>query len=224
VRALRAVLVPVLLLLAGGAPAGAEDTGALAAGNLWFEKGDLEAALEAYAEGWTGNGSSLDAALAYNAGTAALRLGRLPEALLWFRRAQAAAPRDPWVRDNLATARASLGHTPSEAPLPWRLLLRHGPWTAFGGIALAWLAFGLTAMRKPPHPVWLALLAALSCAVFAAGLLAGRAGPRPAVLLEPCGLPAGSEVWVRPDGNGWRIVEQEEGEVCPGSAVGLVEP
>ena len=222
-RALRAALVPVLLLLAG-APAGAEDAGALEAGNLWFEKDDLEAALEAYAGGWRGSGSSLDAALAYNAGTAALRLGRLPEALLWFRRAQAAAPRDPWVRDNLAAARSSLGHPPPEIPLPWRVLLRHAPWITFGGIALAWAAFGLLARRKPPRAGWLIALAALSCAAFAAGLLAGRAGPRPAVLLEPCGLPAGSEIWVRRDGNEWRIVEQEEGEVCPERGVGLVEP
>lgn len=227
-RALRALLVPVLLLLAG-APAGAADTGALEAGNRWFEKDDLETALEAYAEGWTGDGSPLDAALAYNAGTAALRLGRLPEALLWFRRAQAAAPRDPWVRDNLATARASLGHPPPEAPLPWRLLLQHGSWAACGGIALAWVTFGLIALRKPPRPVWLSILAVLSCAVFAAGLLAGRIGPRPAVLLEPCpdartGLHAGREVWVLADGDGWRIVEEGRDLACPAGAVGLVEP
>ncbi|HEX6899949.1 MAG TPA: tetratricopeptide repeat protein [Thermoanaerobaculia bacterium] len=220
--------MPVLLLLAG-APAGAEDTEALEAGNRWFEKDDLETALDTYAEGWTGDGSPLNAALAYNAGTAALRLGRLPEALLWFRRAQAAAPRDPWVRDNLTAARASLGHPPPEAPLPWRVLLRHAPWIAFGGIALAWAAFALVALRKPPRPVRLALLAVLSGAVFAAGFLAGRVGPRPAVLLEPCpdaktGLRAGSEVWVRPDGDGWRIVEEDGDLVCPGKAVGLVEP
>lgn len=225
-----AFAVTVLLLLAG-APAGEAAAGpeALEAGNRAFEADDLEAALESYTRGWSGSGSPLDAALAYNAGTAALRLGRLPEALLWFRRAHAAAPADPWVRDNLAAARDSLGHPPAEAPLPWSALPGDGLWAALGGIALAWTAFGLLARRRPPRPGWLAALAALSCAAFAAGLLAGRIGPRSAVLLEPCpdartGLPAGSEVWVRPAGEGWRIVAEDGDRVCAEEAVGLVEP
>ena len=77
----------------------------------------------------------------------------------------------------------------------------------------------------------LAVLALLSCAVFAAGCLAGRLGPRAAVLLMPCpgpgangdGLPAGSEIWTLPKqgGEGWKIYGQN-GLQCPERVIGWV--
>lgn len=228
---MRAVIV--LLLLSGAAPDGAAAQSAIAleAGNRLFAEDDLEGALEAYGDGWSGSASPEDAVLAYNAGTSALRLGRLPEALLWLRRAEAAAPGDPWVRDNLAMARDALSLPPPEPPLPWSVWARYGPWAALGGIVLAWTACGLLALGRRPQPRWLAAFAVLSLTLFAAGLAAGRIGPRPAVLLEPCplapaakeGLPAGSEVWVRPAREGWRV-EGRDGLLCPGPAIGLVAP
>ncbi len=227
---MRAVIV---LLLLSGAPDGAAAQSAIAleTGSRLFLEDDLEGALEAYGDGWSGSGSLEDAALAYNAGTAALRLGRLPEALLWLRRAETAAPDDPWVRDNLAMARATLGLPPAEPPWPWSAWARYGPWAALGGIVLAWTACGLLALGRRPQPGWLAAFAVLSLTVFVAGLAAGRIGPRPAVLLEPCpaapaakdGLPAGSEVWVRPAQEGWGV-EGRNGLLCPGPAIGLVAP
>ena len=115
-----------------------------------------------------------------------------------------------------------------KAPFPWSVWRRNGLWAAVAGIVLAWAAFGLLVAKRSLHPGWLAALGLLSVAVFAAGLGAGRIGPRPAVLLEPCpaaedGLPAGSEVWVRRAGEGWRV-QGRDGFLCPGPAIGLVEP
>lgn len=216
----------VLLLLLAGFAASADSETALAEGNRLFENGEIEAALEAYARGWTGDGSRTDGVLAgvlaYNAGTCALRLGRLPEALLWYRRAETAIPGDSWLRDNLAHTRHALGSDPAEEESP---AVRGRP-LALAGVALAWAALLLVLLARHPSRGLLALLALLACTAFAAGMLPGRFGPRAAVLLLPCGgLPAGSEVRVRPlDGGGWRIVGEGERLRCPAEGVGLVGP
>lgn len=197
---------------------------ALDEGNRLFEEDEIEAALEAYARGWTGDGSRADGVLAYNAGTCALRLGRLPEALLWYRRAETAIPGDPWLRDNLAHTRHALGSDPAEEESPvWGRARR---WLALVGVALAWVALLLVLLARRPSRGLLALLALLACATFAAGMLPSRFGPRAAVLLLPCGgLPAGSEVRVRPlDDGSWRIVGERDRLRCPAEGVGLVGP
>lgn len=215
----------VLLLLLAGFAAPADPDTALAEGNRLFQEDEIEAALDAYARGWTGDGSpaagALAGVLAYNAGTCALRLGRLPEALLWYRRAEVAIPGDPWLRDNLAHTRQILGGDPAEEGSPsW------GRSLAFVGVALAWAALLLVVLTRHPSRALLALLALLACATFAAGMIPGRFRPRAAVLLLPCGgLPAGSEVRVRPlDGGGWRIVGERDRLRCPAEGVGLVGP
>ncbi len=219
-----------LLLLAG--PAASADTHpadlALDEGNRLFEADEIEAALEAYARGWTGDGSRADGILAYNTGTCALHLGRLPEALLWYRRAEVAIPGDPWLRDNLAHTHHALGGDPAMEDLPSSSSSWSRP-LAFAGVALAWTTFLLVVLARRPSRGLLALLALLACASFAAGIagmLPGRFGPRAAVLLLPCGgLPAGSEVRVRAlDGGGWRIVGQGDRLRCPAEGVGLVGP
>jgi tetratricopeptide (TPR) repeat protein len=211
-----------LLLLASLAASADPDPAdiALSEGNRLFERNEIEAALEAYARGWTGDGSRADGVLAYNAGTCALRLGRLPEALLWYRRAETAIPGDPWLRDNLAhTLQALGGDSMAESPAWGRPL-------ALVGLALAWGALLLVVLARRPSRGLLAVLALLACAAFAAGMLPGRFGPRAAVLLLPCGgLPAGSEVRVRPlDGGDWRIVGERDRLRCPAEGVGLVGP
>lgn len=225
-RATGAAAAAVLFLLLTGLATPDGPGLALAEGNRRFEKDEIEAALEAYARGWRGDGSPTDGllagVLAYNAGTCALRLGRLPEALLWYRRAETAIPGDPWLRDNLAHTRralgADLGDPAAERSSAWRRPL------AFAGVGLAWAAFLLVVLARRPSRVLLALLALLACASFALGMLPVRLGPRAAVLLLPCGgLPAGSETRVRPlDGGGWRIVGQRDRLRCPAEAVGLV--
>jgi hypothetical protein len=207
---------------------------ALAEGNRLFDNDGVDSALEVYARGHAGAGSTaggaLAAVLAYNAGTCALRLGRLPEALLWYRRAETARPGDPWLRDNLAMTRRALGDPPPEASLSPGGWLARRRWLAWAGVALAWMALALLVLdRRLPRGL-LPLLALLGCAAFAAGTLPGRFGPRAAVLLKACpargnGLPAGSEVWVRPaEGGGWRLVGAGGGRRCPPEAVGVVAP
>lgn len=213
-----------VLLLLTGAPDDAAEPTALLEGNRLFLEDKVDQALEIYEEGWTGDGSPGDAALAYNAGTSALRLGRLPEAVLWLRRAEAAVPGDPWVRNNLDAVRDALGQPAPESPL-LVAAARYGPWVALGGTVAAWALFALLALGRPIRPGWLAALAALSCVVFAAGFLAERLSPRAAVLLAPCpGLPAGSEIWLRPgEEEDWKIHGQKDLR-CSERAIGWVRP
>jgi tetratricopeptide (TPR) repeat protein len=227
-RAASAVAVLFLTsVLAGLAdPAAATlSEGALSEGNRLFEGDEIEAALEAYARGWQGDGSPTDGVLAYNAGTSALRLGRLPEALLWFRRAEAVSPGDPWLRDNLALTRDALGEPPVAVPA-WGKWLASRLSFAVLGVALSWAGFLLILLVRHPPRGLLGLLALLACAAFLAGIAGVRLPGQDGVLLTACGrLPAGSEVWVRPiDGGGWRIVGQRDGLRCPAEAVGLVRP
>jgi hypothetical protein len=224
-----AVLFLILAGLAASTDPNPADT-ALAEGNRRFERDEIEAALEAYARGWKGDGSRTDGilagVLAYNAGTCALRLGRLPEALLWYRRAETAIPGDPWLRDNLDHTRRALGDPPVEAPA-WGKWLSSRILFAVLGVALSWAGLLLILLVRHPPRGLLALLALLACGCFVAGMLPERAGPSgDAVLLLPCGnLPAGSEVWVRPlDGGGWGIVGPRDSPRCPAEAVGLIGP
>lgn len=229
-RALLCLTLTFVGWMGAALPVGALDPEtALAEGNRRFESDEVEMALAAYARGYAGGGSRADGLLAYNAGTCALHLGRLPEALLWYRRAQAAGLDDPWLRDNLAMTRRALGERP-EAPLSPGGWLARRRWLAAAGVALAWVALALLIPgRRLPRGL-LPLLALLGCAAFAAGMLPGRFGPRAAVLLAACpargqGLPVGSEVWVRPaEGGGWRIVGAGGGPRCPAEAVGVVAP
>lgn len=222
-----AIAVSLFLALAG--PAAARDReSAVAEGNRRFEKDEIEAALETYASGYSGEGSPMDGVLAYNAGTCALRLGRLPEALLWYRRAELANPHDPWLRDNLALTRRSLGE-PSEDPLA-RVWIAGRRWLTPAGVALAWATLALLLARRRVPRSLLAGFALLACAAFAAGMLLGRRGPRAAVLLAACpapggGLPAGREVWVLAlESKDWRVIRQDRELRCPQAAIGLVEP
>jgi tetratricopeptide (TPR) repeat protein len=225
------VLLLLLLLLSLELLAWASPGGALEEGNRLFVRDQIEAALEAYAAGWSGNGTELDGTLAYNAGTSALRLGRLPEALLWYRRAEAATPRDAWVRDNLALTRQSLGALAEGERGAWEAWMADGRRLQAMAVVLAWAALGLLALgqrRSRGLRRSLALLALLSCMAFVAGAFLDRRGHRAAVLLAACpgGPPAGSEVWVRPAGDGgWRIAGRlpgRDGPRCPAGAVGLV--
>jgi hypothetical protein len=222
------VLVTALLLALHGSGA-ADPEAALAAGNRLFEKDEIEAALRAYSGGYAAGTSPEDGVLAYNAGTCALRLGRLPEALLWFRRAEAEAAGDPWLRDNLILTRRSLGDLAAEDP-GWAVWLqgRHGFTVA--GVVLAWTVLGLLVLAPRLSRLSLAALALAACAAFATGWLLERSGPRPAVLLAACpeprsGLPAGSEVWARPAKDGaWHVLGDGRRLLCPAPAVGLVKP
>jgi hypothetical protein len=231
---MRGTLRLALPLLAVLADPGA----ALREGNHLFRGGDLEAALAAYADGWDG----ADPILAYNLGTTAHQLGRLPEALLWYRRAERRLAGDPWLRDNLRLVRAQLraeGRTVKQQGLGglggWTFWMESRPYLTALGVALAWgtLLLVLLPLPRALRRRTVAPAALLSCLAFGAGALLPRFGPRPAVLLEDCTgpagpLPSGSEVWVAPSAvsagkGGWRVLGSEGTVRCPTGGIGLVD-
>ncbi len=224
-RAPSAAWAAGLLLLSGVAacaPPAAAAPG-LAEGNRHFRAGRLDAAIAAYAAGWR---VSRQPVLAYNLGAAAHQLGRLPEAVLWYRRAAEALPADPWLRDNLALARRALGPPVVPAPGPWALLAPQRDRLRWGGVVLAWAALPLAVLRARWARWGLATVALLAAVAFAAGTWLARAGPQPAVLLADCGpeLAAGSEVWVRPAGRAFAVLGAPADLRCPPAAVGRVTP
>jgi hypothetical protein len=210
-----------LVFFTSGVLAQEREVVGLREGNRMFRAGELEGAMEKYAAGWRVTG---DPVLAYNLGTTAQRLGRLPEAVLWYRRAEGGLGGDPWLRDNLAAARGALGMgVPAPGPLAllaeWREVMR---WM---GVGLAWVAVPLAWGRGRVARWGVVGVGLLAVALFAGGTLLGVRGPFPAVLLERCGksLAAGSEVWVVPSVGGYRVLGGPEGLVCPAGAVGQVE-
>lgn len=229
-----ALLLPLLLGLA--APAPPENTAALREGNRRFHAGDLEGALEMYAAGYD---DTADPLLAYNLGTAAHHLERLPEALLWYRRAEAARAGDPWLRENLTLVRGQLRDAGArgEAESGWAFWMDRRRQLLGIGALLAWAALPAVLLPRSSRArrAALAAVALVASLPFAAGLLLGRFGPRAAVLLRDCSGPdgkllAGSEIRVFPagepaeepaGGEGWRI--PGTGFICPEASVGLVE-
>jgi hypothetical protein len=230
----------LLLLLGWTTPAPSPDaTAALREGNRRFQEGDLEGAMAAYAAGYDGT----DPLLAYNLGTVAHYLERLPEALLWYRRAMVMAGGSahaghPWLQDNLELVREQLrdqmqaGGAQDETEVAaWSFWMHHRHQLLWTGILLAWTALPAVLLPRSARARRIALtaVAIAASAPFAAGLLLAWKGPQAAVLLRDCGrresrLPAGSEVLVfpaaGPNSRGWRIPGSDL--LCPDEAVGLV--
>ncbi|HVT60762.1 MAG TPA: tetratricopeptide repeat protein [Thermoanaerobaculia bacterium] len=183
VAVLPAATVP--LLAATPAPP-ADAAAALTSGNRLFRAGDLEEALRVYAAGFRlERGGHLEGLLAYNLGTTAHQLGRLPEAVLWYRRAALAlGDGDPWLRDNLTLARQAVGaQEPAAEPGLW---VRQRRRLRVAGALLAWAALPMLLLPARLR-LWLALpVALLAAAAFAAGTALIDRGPRPAVLLAAC--------------------------------------
>ncbi len=198
---------------------------ALGEGNRLFRNGQIEDAIEAYRAGYSA--SQPHPTLLYNLGTALHHAGRLPEAILWYRRA--ADSEDPWLQENLWLARRSLGSqrlAPGGA-LGW--ISRHADSLRFAAIALAWVTLLLLA-GYTKMPGWaLALCAAAALTLYGGGEAAGRWGPRPAVIVADCAtaageLPAGTETWVRPTTDArWQIAGDRE-VICGRDTVELIFP
>jgi hypothetical protein len=238
-------LLPILVLAAtaalGFAPSNtaaspADPEAALREGNRRFHEGDFEGAMAAYAAGWDGTDGT-DPVLAYNLGTTAHHLERLPEALLWYRRAEALGGGDPWLSDNLELVRTQLDASSTEVVSHrtsggWGFWMEHRPQLALLGALLAWAVLPALFLTRSPRTrraavAGVALLAGLP---FLGAFLLDIFGPRGAVLLRDCpgpegGLAAGSEVRVFPEPDGrWRIPEGGGGFlVCPAEVVGLVD-
>jgi hypothetical protein len=237
------VALAALTVAVAGQPL--EPQEALRRGNRAYREGRLEEALGTYAAGYR-PGRPL---LAYNAGTTAHHLERLPEALLWYRRAardagRDAADQDEWLRANRELVREQLAAPRHAAPSPWPWLRPAAPWLWVVAAALAWLALGWQWVRRRAvpdrlrrRPLVLLVLAAL---LLAAGWLLPRVAPRPLVLLAPCdppvpapgddggrvpSLPAGTETWGRPAGDDPGVYEltTPDGPMrCPAEGVGEV--
>lgn len=205
---------------------------ALKIGNRQARNGELEEALRTYLEGDAAAAPS--AVLRYNLGVVHQRLGRLPEAILWYRRAaESGAAGDPWLQGNLATARRTLGVTP-RPPGGWvGVVLNHGEALRWTAIVLAWVAALLLwidllwrgapwrdVTRRTRLVAWSAV--ALTAVLLYAAAWAASRGPRPAVLLEDCGgLAAGTEVWAVEGDGGWNVAGIEVD--CGEGSLGWVE-
>jgi tetratricopeptide (TPR) repeat protein len=197
----RATKLAILTVLLGVQAAGAQvdQISALREGNRLFRDGRVEEAHEAYLRGY--DPEVPHGVLFYNLGTTAQHLGQLPEAILWYRRAESLSPRDPWLQENLQNARDTLGLHPYEAPgfagdiaRNLRPLLYLAALLAWAG-ALTWLVRSRRPLRVP------LMLLASGILIYAGALTVARAAPMAAVLIEDCAsadgdLPAGSEVWV----------------------------
>jgi tetratricopeptide (TPR) repeat protein len=216
---------------------------ALNEGNRLFRNGQVQEAVEVYSSGY--DPASPHPTLLYNLGTALHHLDRLPEAILWYRRAAevggavsaedagedapAAGKGDPWLQENLWLARRSLGSEvlPAGGPLGW--VGRHAGSLRIAAIVLAWAAL-LTLIALPRMPTWgVAGVAVLALVLYGGAIAVDRWGPRAAVVLQDCftgagELPAGTEIWVRPaTGGGW-LISGSDNAVCEADTVGLVVP
>lgn len=218
------VLGALLLAFASEEVAPVDVQRALTDGNRLFRNGQLEEAVEAYRAGYAA--ADPHPTLAYNLGTTYHQLNRLPEAILWYRRA---GEGDPWRQENLWLARRTLGSQVMEPSGALGRLFPLAEGLRFVAIALSWLILiALIASSKMPR--WLIVaVGVLAFALFAIALVAERWSPRPAVLLEDCfsedgELPAGTEVWVRPRPDGDWTVSGTDGVVCSAGSAELIFP
>lgn len=220
------------VLAAWPAQAAPDPLAALAAGNQAAQEGKLDQAVLAYLEGY--DPAALHPTLAYNLGSTLHQLGRLPEAILWYRRAApegdggaAARGGDPWLEDNLLLARRTLGSQNAGHPDTWADLRRNAPLLTGGAVVLSWAAAALALFLPRRRMLGAAGLAA-ALALFAVSWLSHDRGAREAVLLRDCAtsagnLPAGSELWVERDGPAFRIAGSRDAS-CPADSLALIRP
>lgn len=206
----------------------ADAVSVLRRGNRLFREGRLEEAYDTYRAGW--DATEPHPMLLYNLATTAHHLGRLPEAILWYRRAEAVRPGDPWVKENLEQARASLGLTPYAPPGLATRVERHRTVLYLLAALLGWtgLALWIVRPRSAARPAMALGIGAL--VLYAAVAVAAAVAAAPAVLLEDCSdvgadLPAGSELWFVTGTDGTPEALLGGARVsCPESAVAPVDP
>lgn len=222
---LASVLVAVVAIAATEDLSEVDSQAALNEGNRLFREDQLEAAAEVYRSGYSP--AAPHPTLLYNLGTTLHHLGHLPEAILWYRRAN--LTEDAWLEENLWLARRSLGsqQLPPGGVLGW--LGNHSGLLQGLAIAFSWTTL-LLLIAWPRTPLWLPLSGALlAAALFASGLAVERWGPHPAVVLEDCSsaagdVPAGTEAWVRRRADGGWSLSGSTGMVCPPESAELLFP
>lgn len=206
-----------------GVPGGTDAVTALREGNRLFRGGLLEQAEAAYRTGW--DPDRPHPLLAYNLATTLHHRGELPEAILWYRRAEEAD--DPWRVENLDLARRTLGAPRAAAPSWSSTLADRLPLWIVAAVAAAWavpLALFVPGRRGA---LLAAFLAGLALATGALWWWSATRAPLEVVLLEECrgaaaDLPAGTETRAEPTADGWRIAGL--GLDCPRSAAAAVHP
>lgn len=194
-------------------------------GNRLYREGRLEEARDAYAAGYLPEDPH--PVLTYNLATTSHQLGQLPEAILWYRRAAAVNPGDPWLHENLAGARGELGLQPYPRPGLAGSISQHAQLLYYSAALLAWLGVGwwIWRPRSVSGPATLMVLGVLLYAITWAGR---ETAPRAAVVIEQCSapagdLPAGSEVWIRQlVGERVQLTAGEAELDCPRSSIALV--
>jgi tetratricopeptide (TPR) repeat protein len=211
-----AIKLFILAVVAGAVPTAAQvdQISALREGNRLFREGRFEAAHEAYLRGYDTNVPH--SILFYNLGTTAQHLGRLPESILWYRRAETLSPGDPWLQENLETARDTLGLRPYPAPGFFGGLVRNRRLLYFLTALLAWGGVIVWLLRSRHSALIPLVLLGSGLLVYTGTLMASQSAPAAAVLIEDCtstsgDLPAGSEVWVARSGT--TTVEVAAGEL-----------
>ncbi len=162
-----------------------------------FERGDLVGARDRWMDQLAKQPS---AALYYNLGRVDQELGAGPQAVLWYRRALARAPEDPWALENLERLRRDLGLPEPNRQDPLALLHVALPWSTWFVAAGLWLVLGLRWGVGKPRGWMLAATAGVLVAGYLGLHVTARLGPVEAVLMSECqadgaSLPAGSEVW-----------------------------
>jgi len=222
----RWLLVVLCLLAATPLAAQSEQIVALREGNRLFREGRVEEAYDTYLEGF--DAAAPHPVLSYNLGAAAHRLNRLPEAILWYRRAALVNPGDPWLQENLESARATLGLQPYPAPGLASAVSRHARTLYYLAALIAWVGAALWMARSRSRLRPTLTLLAVALTVYGAAVLAGRWTPIAAIVTEECtgrsgDLPAGSEVWIaRNTGGRVEIAAGGLQITCPSEAVSPV--
>ena len=161
-----------------------------------FQAGDLAGARAKWIESLASRPS---AAAYYNLGRVDQELAAGPQAVLWYRRALARAPEDPWAIENLERLRKDLGLPQPNHRGLWSLLhatLSRSTWVV---AAVLWLTLAARWRTGRPRGWVLAATAGVLVAGYLGLQVGVRLAPREAVLMSECladegSLPAGSEV------------------------------
>ncbi|MBI3416197.1 MAG: tetratricopeptide repeat protein [Verrucomicrobia bacterium] len=167
---MRFLLGTVLALFSLTCARAAEASAGFDQANKLYEEGKFSEAVTAYQKLITSEQSS--PALFFNLGNALFKAGQPGRAVLWYRRAEALAPRDPDIKANLHYIRKNVngGATATK----WRARLQTfslNEWTTFTVIA-GWVWFALLTLREwQPN-----LRPALRGGTMTAGVLAGVLG------------------------------------------------
>ena len=137
--------------------------------NKFYEEGKFSDAAAAYEKLIAENRSS--PAVYFNLGNALFKTGKLGRAVVWYRRAEALAPRDPDAKANLQYIRKNVNG--GSVRTTWRARFRTlslNEWTWLAAVA-AWLWFALLILRERKPELRATLRGATATAGVAAGLL-----------------------------------------------------